>query len=54
MSEAKTRIWVVLRRRDVISICLFAFLTDMIIGIISPTLSLFAQSLGASLTLVGF
>ncbi|MCL4300299.1 MAG: MFS transporter [Anaerolineae bacterium] len=53
MSEARTRIWAVLRRRDVISICLFAFLTDMIIGIISPTLSLFARSLGASLSLVG-
>lgn len=53
MSETKSRIWVVLRRREVITICLFAFLTDMIIGIVSPTLSLFAQSLGASLSLVG-
>ncbi|GIK42850.1 MAG: multidrug resistance protein [Chloroflexota bacterium] len=53
MSETKSRIWAVLRRREVITICLFAFLTDMIIGIVSPTLSLFAQSLGASLSLVG-
>lgn len=46
-------IWEVLRRREVVAICLFAFLTDTIIGAVSPTLSLFAQSLGASLTLVG-
>jgi DHA1 family multidrug resistance protein-like MFS transporter len=43
----------VLFRREILSICLFVFTADVIIGIISPTLSLFARSLGASLTLVG-
>jgi MFS family permease len=32
---------------------MFLFTADMIIGTVTPTLSLFAQSLGASLTLVG-
>lgn len=45
--------WAGLLRRDVALICLFLFTTDMIIGTITSTLSLFAQSLGASLTLVG-
>ncbi len=49
----QTNIWQVLRRREVVSTCLFLFMTDLIIGTISPTLSLFASSLGASLTLVG-
>ncbi|GAB4432640.1 MAG: MFS transporter [Anaerolineae bacterium] len=49
----QNNIWQVLRRREVVSTCLFLFMTDLIIGSISPTLSLFASSLGASLTLVG-
>lgn len=49
----KRNIWQVLRRREVIFTCLFLFMTDLIIGTISPTLSLFASSLGASLALVG-
>lgn len=49
----QTNIWQVLRRREVITTCLFLFLNDLIIGAISPTLSLFASSLGASLSLVG-
>lgn len=49
----QTNSWQVLRRREVVSTCLFLFMTDLIIGTISPTLSLFASSLGASLTLVG-
>lgn len=50
---SQTGVWAILRRREVIFICLFAFLTDTIIGMTSPTLSLYARSLGASLTLVG-
>lgn len=46
-------VWATLRRREVVSTCLFLFMTDLIIGAISPTLSLFASSLGASLSLVG-
>jgi MFS family permease len=49
----KNNIWQVLRRREVVATCLFLFMTDLVIGAISPTLSLFARSLGASLTLVG-
>jgi MFS family permease len=49
----KVNLWGVLRRREIASICLFVFLTDTIIGMVSPTLSLYARSLGASLTLVG-
>jgi len=43
----------VLLRREIVSICLFIFTADVIIGMINPTLSLFARSLGASLALVG-
>ena len=53
MIKNKLSLWTVLSRREVLSICLFVFMADMIIGITSPTRSLFAQSLGASLTLVG-
>lgn len=53
MIKNKARIWSGLLRREVGSICLFVFTADMIIGTITPTLSLFARSLGASLTLVG-
>ncbi len=53
MNKNKVNIWEVLRRREVASICLFVFMTDTIIGMVSPTLSLYARSLGASLTLVG-
>jgi MFS family permease len=53
MIEPKIRVGEVLRRREIVTICLFAFMTDMIIGMVTPTLSLYAESLGASLTLVG-
>jgi hypothetical protein len=42
-----------LLRREILTICLFIFITDMILGSMRPILSLFATSLGASLTLVG-
>jgi MFS family permease len=53
MLSNSANIWSGLLRREIISICLFLFTVDTIIGTISPTLSLFAHSLGASLTLVG-
>lgn len=46
-------IWSGLLRREIVSICLFLFTVDTVIGTISPTLSLFAHSLGASLLLIG-
>ncbi len=49
----QTNIWQILRRREIILTCLFLFLNDLIIGTISPTLSLFASNLGASLSFVG-
>jgi MFS family permease len=42
-----------LLRREVVAICLFVFVADTILGMTRPILSLFAQNLGASLTLVG-
>lgn len=46
-------VWAGLLRREIVSICLFLFTVDTVIGTISPTLSLFAHSLGASLLLIG-
>lgn len=46
-------VWAGLRRREIVSICLFLFTVDTVIGAISPILSLFAHSLGASLLLIG-
>ena len=40
-------------RRDVVSICSVIFLADIVSGILSPTFSLYAQSLGASLAFIG-
>jgi MFS family permease len=48
--------WQLLRgllRRDVILICLIIFMADVLSGILSPTFSLYAKDLGASLTLIG-
>jgi MFS family permease len=53
MINQQPNIWSGLFRRELVSICLYLFVVDTIIGTISPTLSLFAHSLGASLTLVG-
>jgi MFS family permease len=53
MINFNAAVWGGLLRREVVSICMFLFTADMIIGTVTPTLSLFAQSLGASLTLVG-
>lgn len=43
----------VLRKKEVLALCAMAFMADVCTGIVSPTFSLFAQSLGASLTLIG-
>jgi MFS family permease len=40
-------------RREVITICAVIFLADVMSGVVSPTFSLYAQQLGASLTVVG-
>lgn len=40
-------------RRDILLLCAVVFAADVVLGILSPTFSLFANSLGASLTLVG-
>jgi len=40
-------------RREVITICAVIFLADVMSGVVSPTFSLYAQELGASLTVVG-
>ena len=42
-----------LLRREVLVVCAVAFLCDVMSGIIIPTFSLYAKSLGASLVLVG-
>ncbi|MEZ4622003.1 MAG: MFS transporter [Caldilineaceae bacterium] len=43
----------ILTKPAILSICLVAFSADLVMGIIVPTFSLFATSLGASLALVG-
>jgi hypothetical protein len=48
----QTRLTVV-RRRDVFDVGLVIFLADIVRGAISPTLSLYARSLGASLGFLG-
>lgn len=60
LAVARKSVWRVLHqwreallRREILAICLFIFITDMILGSMRPVLSLFATSLGASLTLVG-
>ena len=40
-------------RRDVLLICAVIFCADLVSGIVSPTFSLYAKGLGASLTLIG-
>jgi MFS family permease len=50
--SARARFRAVLRR-EVLAICAVALLGDVIAGIVIPTFSLYAESLGASLVLVG-
>jgi MFS family permease len=48
-----TRIKGLLVRKELVSIFAMIFVADTVVGIFSPTFSLYATSLGASLTLVG-
>ena len=43
----------ILIRPEIVSICLVVFMADLVAGIVVPTFSLYATSLGASLALVG-
>jgi MFS family permease len=43
----------VLRSKEVLALCAMAFMADICTGIITPTFSLYAKGLGASLTLIG-
>jgi MFS family permease len=55
-STQVTPFWQLLRgllRRDVILICCIIFMADVMSGMLSPTFSLYAKELGASLTLIG-
>ena len=42
-----------LMRRDVIDICVFIFIADIVVGVQSPIFALFATSLGSSLGMLG-
>lgn len=42
-----------LLRRDVLTICFVIFMCDLVSGILSPTFSLYAKDLGASLSFIG-
>lgn len=42
-----------LLRKDFLSICAVVFCADLVAGVVSPTFSIYANSLGASLTLIG-
>ncbi|MGC8786083.1 MAG: MFS transporter [Anaerolineae bacterium] len=52
MSDLKAALRRVLRR-DVLAICLVIFCADIMSGIVSPSFSLYARQLGASLTFIG-
>jgi MFS transporter, DHA1 family, multidrug resistance protein len=43
----------VLKRRDIVALCMFIFMADTLSGIVIPTFSIYAQGLGASLVLIG-
>jgi len=43
----------VLRKKEVLSLCFTVLVADFVLGIVWPTFSLYATSLGASLTLIG-
>lgn len=51
--ELFTRLLQVLRRRAVWTMCVVVFTADVVSGIVVPTFSLYAASLGASLALIG-
>jgi MFS family permease len=43
----------ILKKKDVLSLCATVFMADVVMVIVWPTFSLYAKSLGASLTLIG-
>lgn len=43
----------VLKRRDIVALCVFIFMADSLSGTVIPTFSIYAQGLGASLVLIG-
>ena len=53
MLSVLKRLWSLLTRKEVVSVFLMVFVADVVVGIFSPTFSLFATSLGASVTLIG-
>ena len=56
VAQGRPTVWRLLRglvRRQVMLICLVIFCADLVSGILSPTFSLYAQSLGASLAFIG-
>jgi len=42
-----------LRNKELLALCFMIFTADVVSGIVSPTFSLYASSLGASLVLIG-
>lgn len=46
-------LWRAVLRREIVIIGCYLFITDLVIGAVASTMSLFAQGLGASLTLLG-
>jgi len=47
------RVQRVVIRRELLAVFVMVFIADLVVGIFSPTFSLYATSLGASLTLIG-
>ena len=43
----------ILRRKEIWSVFAMVFMADVVVGMILPTFSLYASSLGASLSLIG-
>jgi DHA1 family tetracycline resistance protein-like MFS transporter len=53
MSAVVKRVGRIVIRRDLLAVFAMVFLADAAIGIFRPTISLYARSLGASLTMIG-
>lgn len=53
MLAVARRLQGLLTRKELVSVFVMIFIADVVVGVFSPTFSLYATSLGASLTLVG-
>lgn len=53
MLAVSRRLQGLLTRKELVSVFIMIFIADVVVGVFSPTFSLYATSLGASLTLVG-